>query len=188
MNETKQALRTRKYITNALMELMIEKDFEEISVTDICEQATITRATFYKYFEDKYHLAQCALLEMKEKIFDKELENFKYNNPKELYLRVVEICIDFVNSNQKRFVQFVKHSFSDKLRIMILQTINDFIENLTKPQEKNFKYKIPVEVISKFITGGLAYFLLYTIENNKNYSKQEMLKWADEILSNMIIC
>src|SRR5260221_7231882 len=38
------------------MSLMVEGDFESITVNDICERAMVHRTTFYKHYEDKYGL------------------------------------------------------------------------------------------------------------------------------------
>ncbi|MEN7392514.1 TetR-like C-terminal domain-containing protein [Bacillus licheniformis] len=48
--------RTKKMIRDALSELMKNKAFEEISVTDITKKADINRGTFYLHYEDKYDL------------------------------------------------------------------------------------------------------------------------------------
>lgn len=53
--------RTHKLIEDALKELMKERPFEEISVADIADRATINRATFYAHYEDKVHLAETML-------------------------------------------------------------------------------------------------------------------------------
>lgn len=50
------AKRTIKIFCDSLCKLMMEKSFEKVTVSDICEEAMIPRATFYNYFEDKYDL------------------------------------------------------------------------------------------------------------------------------------
>ena len=186
MKESKQAKRARRDISEAMLKLMLEKDFDNISVTDICEQAMITRATFYKYFEDKYHLFNCILEDLEETVFETELKKINSNNQKEIYLKLVELCIDFVDKHQKNFVLFLKHCYNDRLIMMILKTINDYVEAFTKKEAQNFKFKVPAEVSSKFITGGFAYFLVYMLENNKNYTKKELLTWTEEVLNQVI--
>lgn len=47
--------RSRQYLTDALLDLMREKDFEGISVNEIVRKARVSRSTFYFQFEDKYH-------------------------------------------------------------------------------------------------------------------------------------
>lgn len=48
--------RTRRALREALMALMIERGWDEISVQDICEQADIGRSTFYMHFSGKEKL------------------------------------------------------------------------------------------------------------------------------------
>jgi AcrR family transcriptional regulator len=48
--------RTYKFLWDALIALMMERDFEAITVTDICERAMVHRTTFYKHYEDKHGL------------------------------------------------------------------------------------------------------------------------------------
>jgi len=48
--------RTRKLLQGALGTLMQAKSFDEISVQDIAEAATVNRATFYDHYTDKFAL------------------------------------------------------------------------------------------------------------------------------------
>lgn len=50
--------RTRFAIKQAFIDLVNEKGFESVSVTEIADQAMINRLTFYKHYTDKYDLAQ----------------------------------------------------------------------------------------------------------------------------------
>ena len=46
--------KTYKLLVFAFDNLLREKEFEEISVTELCDAAMIRRPTFYKHFLDKY--------------------------------------------------------------------------------------------------------------------------------------
>jgi AcrR family transcriptional regulator len=48
--------RTRQLLQGALRTLMQTRSFEEISVQDIAEVATVNRATFYDHYNDKFAL------------------------------------------------------------------------------------------------------------------------------------
>jgi len=51
-----RAVRTRGEIASALIGLMHEKNFNDISVQEICERAGVGRSTFYVHFQDKDEL------------------------------------------------------------------------------------------------------------------------------------
>ncbi len=48
--------RTRQLLQGALARLLESRSFEEISVQDIAEAATVNRATFYDHYTDKFAL------------------------------------------------------------------------------------------------------------------------------------
>ena len=51
-------LSTKMRIVSALDELVGEKDYEKIHVSEICERAGVSRSTFYHHFEDKNAILQ----------------------------------------------------------------------------------------------------------------------------------
>jgi AcrR family transcriptional regulator len=53
--------RTRHLLKEALNNLMQIKRFDEISVQDIAEAATVNRATFYDHYTDKYALLEATI-------------------------------------------------------------------------------------------------------------------------------
>jgi AcrR family transcriptional regulator len=53
--------RTRQLLHEALSNLMQTKAFDEISVHDISEAATVNRATFYDHYTDKYALLDATI-------------------------------------------------------------------------------------------------------------------------------
>jgi AcrR family transcriptional regulator len=52
-NKDRRSRRTRQLLRNALLALLKEKRYEEISVQDIIERADVARSTFYVHYLDK---------------------------------------------------------------------------------------------------------------------------------------
>jgi len=50
--------RTRQLLQGALRELLQERSFDEVSVQEIADRATVNRATFYDHYNDKYALLE----------------------------------------------------------------------------------------------------------------------------------
>ncbi|WP_436965956.1 TetR/AcrR family transcriptional regulator [Staphylococcus shinii] len=58
-----RVIKTRKSIMQAFIKLSDEKDFKNITLKDITQEALINRATFYYHFSDIYDLLDKALAE-----------------------------------------------------------------------------------------------------------------------------
>src|SRR2546430_4292834 len=61
-----RARRTRKWLQDALIELMKEKSFQDIQITELTARAQVSRPTFYLHFRSKEEL----LLSHVDVIFD----------------------------------------------------------------------------------------------------------------------
>lgn len=51
--KTEQSARRQREIENALLETMLRKRYEDISVSDLCESMGIPRKSFYRYFSGR---------------------------------------------------------------------------------------------------------------------------------------
>jgi AcrR family transcriptional regulator len=52
----RRVARTRRQLREALVSLVLERGWDSVSVTDVCERADIGRSTFYVHFADKEEL------------------------------------------------------------------------------------------------------------------------------------
>ncbi|MBQ7602569.1 MAG: TetR/AcrR family transcriptional regulator C-terminal domain-containing protein [Clostridia bacterium] len=181
MVESKQVMRTRKLIAQALLQLMQTEDFDKIKVTDICDCAMITRATFYKYYEDKFHLTRSIVEEYKERILDEALKGFVYDSPKELYLEIARIFFNFAEKHKNTILSIIKHGFNERLNMLILEMIDNYIEDIIKDQYHD-KTKVPIQILSKFFTGGFTSLAIYFLTTDKKYTKEQILDYLDKML------
>ena len=51
-------LRSRRMLMEALFRLLTQKEFDDISIQEIADEATLNRATFYLHYQDKNALLQ----------------------------------------------------------------------------------------------------------------------------------
>ena len=49
---TEKTASRQRWIENGLLELMLERRFEDISVTELCTHLSLSRRSFYRYFSD----------------------------------------------------------------------------------------------------------------------------------------
>jgi AcrR family transcriptional regulator len=66
----RRALRTRRALHRALMHMILERDYDEISVGDIADAADVGRSTFYAHFTDKDDLLRSGLGHLRDMLFE----------------------------------------------------------------------------------------------------------------------
>ena len=92
----KRALKTRRAITDALAELLTEKELRKITIQELSDSADVNRVTFYKHYLDIYDLyekmekdvlAELGMLILKYQESDAEdfasgMADYIFDNPK----------------------------------------------------------------------------------------------------------
>ena len=96
-----RVIKTKNLIYSTLIELMKEKSFEEIKVSDICEKALINRSTFYAHYEDKYELLVEFLNDLKEEFKNQLDKNSKNLNNREYYIELIKLFLEHVESKKE---------------------------------------------------------------------------------------
>lgn len=122
--KTAKARQTRQTIIDVYLELMRSKKWDRITVRELCSAASITRGTFYQYFDDIYSLMEQLENEMLENLksryaalpvtyirgFSPEdfVEKFNYAPPIEL-MQWFEFCYE----NRKIMSVLLDERYSD---------------------------------------------------------------------------
>ena len=80
-----RVIKTRANIRNTFIELLSEKDFNEITIQNILNKALINRSTFYKHYSDKYELAEQLIYEIMKNATSFSNERFSDMKENELF-------------------------------------------------------------------------------------------------------
>ena len=174
-----RVIKTKKMIYTALVELMKEKTFEEIKVSDICEKALINRSTFYAHYEDKYELLVDFIKDLKDE-FSQKLENNKALNIKEYYLELIKIFLNHVEDKKDIYSSIMIHNRNSIMMDILLSAINDDI--LKRISKENFTDGIPAEIIAKFYVGGVLNLGFEYLNSNGKYSKEDIISYIDKLI------
>ena len=51
--KTEQSVKRQREIENCLLKILLTKNFEEITITELCEKMNMPRKAFYRYFDSK---------------------------------------------------------------------------------------------------------------------------------------
>ena len=94
MKQSRQT-KTKDELKAALTQLMREKDFDAITVSDITRQAGINRGTFYLHYTDKAHFID----QMVQEIFDQVMDQLPFGTDKDQWLPQVVAVMTFVKDD-----------------------------------------------------------------------------------------
>jgi len=153
----KRALRTKKLIRNALSELIEEKGFNDITITDLTSRAEINRGTFYLHYTDKYDLL--------EKVENEVMEEIRQKTQCFDSINLLEV--DTINEPIPFIVELFQY-FKDNAKFMkaILGPKGDplFHHKVKKFIENNLFEKAPIKTQKKEdILVPETYFISYVL-------------------------
>ncbi|MCI5745069.1 MAG: TetR/AcrR family transcriptional regulator [Erysipelotrichaceae bacterium] len=115
-------LLTKEYLSNALLSLMDEKNFEDITITDIVKKANVSRVAFYNNYKNKFHLLKDIVLELStyllEEIgrpFEKNVDCHWYESFFERIKNISDIIQTLYKANlQSDYIQIVNEYILSK--------------------------------------------------------------------------
>lgn len=145
--------RTRKALLDAMAQLLEVRNYNQITINDLCEEALIGRSTFYSHFNNKYDLLKCWLANGKQNV---ALDDFSYE--------AIEKSVNgFANTYKnviKNLLEDITSETSELLRDLFLSVLN-------LPKKKPGKEPVsPNDVILAAICyGGIQEYLLWQVEN-----------------------
>lgn len=184
--EDLRVVRTRYLLCKALFELLETTPFEKISVIDICSKAMVHRATFYNHFEDKEHLLEYSIDEIKEELFSASIENENFNSPKDMYMTLIDNVICFVNKNRDKLLLILKQNSFEKAFGLMLTTIKRSLLYLTSKNKEKENLTLPLNVLIDFFSAGITNIGLNWLQSPNPCSKEELLKYFNILLCDKI--
>ncbi len=152
--EYKSAIRSRKMIRHAFVELILEKELEKITVKSIVEKAEISRGTFYAHYSDIYAVIEEIENETMSKMIE-FLNDFEdvdlLQNPMPFLLKMEHFFKQDIEFYRMLIYTKGAPTFITKLKAVLMEKILSYKENIHSIQERE-EYILNVN----FIVSGLV--------------------------------
>lgn len=170
-------VKSKKKIHEALLKILA-KSKETISVKEVCEEAGVTRPTFYKHYNDIPSLMNCmsevVLQDLRDSLIIRKkilIEDVKFN---ELPTNMIALF----NHIQKHHVFYeifliLKHDphFVNEVKIILEEFISIGLHYSTPNEEKLI---LPISLLISYVTGAYLESIIWWIKNNYTYSPEQM--------------
>ncbi|MEU1994123.1 TetR family transcriptional regulator [Nocardia gamkensis] len=169
-------LRTRESLRAAVLELVADRDWSEISITDLTRHARVSRPTFYLHYASLDELAADALIERMRELTGRDdvtagasgvpdwLVNFlsEVNADRTVYRRLL---------GARSVAGIAREMVADRLAERVLRSRGEAVTG--------------VEEFAQFLAGGILGFLAYWLRSDEVESS-EMVREAAERLWELI--
>ncbi len=157
MKEDLRVRKTKKALAKAFISLLEEKHFESITVNELCERATIRRATFYKHYTDKFHFLACFTRSLRDQFDVNFWDSDKPDTTAEYYVEYVKRAIYYIDKSEG-IINNVLNSdlFPTMMTIITEQNCRDTLEKLKGSVEAGMKLNCSVETAAAMLAGGVS--------------------------------
>jgi len=171
--------RTFQMLSGAMLELLKERDYPNITIQDIADRANVSRATFYLHFKDKDEL----LFKSMERIYDQLSAEYPPVTRDEFINKTYTHNMDNSQSEYTHVAanaEFYKAMFGTHGSPQFMQMVRAYLENVTRehvlkplaPQDG--KTLLPLDFIAAFTAGAEIGVINWWLDNDLQYSPEQI--------------
>ena len=174
--------RTRKFLVNALLELLEERPFSEISVVDICERAMVHRTTFYAHFDDKQALLRYTVLQLQADLEDQSLAGRCFSSPREYFIAVARDVLAFMRQHKKLYEAGVSGCAGMELHILEDAVAQQLKQRLSQPGFLPRLDGFHPEIAAHFYAGAVLALIRWWLEHDMPVSDEVLLGHLEQFI------
>lgn len=172
--------RTRNLLGNALLELIQEKKFEQITIQDISDRADLNRATFYLHYGNKEELLADSLESyfdtLVEQITPLTLEKPIWDNPE---------VDEMVFAHVAEHAELYRVLLGENGMGYVINRVIDYIAQFSALQLQtglgDVEPHAPIEIIARHVAGSLYALLTWWLINDMPYTPREMAEMTTRL-------
>ncbi|MFD3445361.1 TetR/AcrR family transcriptional regulator [Microbacteriaceae bacterium 4G12] len=171
--------RTRQVIRDALISLIHEKGFDNITVQNIAEKATVNRATFYSHYHDKYDLLDKSIEEMlttltdilEPKTLNKSEFRLTLDTPHPIFLSL----FSHIAENAFFYQVMLGDNGIPKFSFQMMKAVQtNLLLGLSLSQPNEDKLSVPRDILISYVTGAHLGMIISWLKQNMPYTPHFM--------------
>ena len=172
--------RTRNAIINAFKEMIIEKEFKEITIKELANKANINRKTFYLHYESMEEILFDLALEISDLLFEM-LENNGFFTTGAFDINILIKCIEeLLNTNY----ELTKKIVSAQSYRFFARNIKDLVKDsfIRKVRKKVKLSEYTMNIVGDYIASGIAKLLKDWFEDQGDLTAKDIAKLASALV------
>jgi AcrR family transcriptional regulator len=170
--------RTRRLLRDALMELIVEKGYESITVQDITERADIARPTFYLHYKDKDELLLKEAAAMYDELGKKQHEAIRKKLEENGHATPFFDTSDF--DHVAEYADFYRVMLSEKGSLNFFLGVLRYLRNITEGeilspfQGEGKTPRLPIGLIANCMAWQEAAIVDWWLREGSDYSAEQV--------------
>lgn len=174
---------TKMVLKESFIRLLKSKDISRITITEICEEADINRATFYAHYKDQYDLLKQIEQELVDDI-NRYLANYSFHENGSESLQLMEQIFEYIKENSEVCSVLLSESGDKNFQREVLSIVQH--QCITEWTNKNVNKEV-AEYLYSYATNGSIGIIQRWLREGMDRSTMEMaeliLKMTDHGLS-----
>lgn len=167
--------KTEKALLDALFETLRTKEFNQITVQDLCDRAMVRRSTFYRHYSDKYDLLNQVLANFSNSLHESHSESLLVKQPKSYFENIVRDTLYFLIENRETIQSIFTISYYDEVtRIVYTQLYKGVERQVNFDIRHGIRFTIDLEVYKEFIAGGILRIIYAWLKEGQERSVDEL--------------
>lgn len=159
-------VKTEKALKEAFAQLLLEKDFQNITVNELCDKAMIRRTTFYKHYQDKYDYFDRLIKQEVEDILQPCFSLMNAMEFRAFFQDMLMRCLDYVASRKKTFQSAFSSYASSLFEDTLTKEVSDILYKKLVMENVRLKIKGDVKIVALSYTGILFQILKYWVKES----------------------
>ncbi len=171
----KRTIRTRKKLQQALIDLLMEKDFESISIRDITQRAHVGYATFFRHYTSKDDLIADAFQESVSHLGSLLQAMGELDAPSE----EGRLIFEYVAAHSELYQVFLQGEGTQGL---VAQAVREGVKELVMRYAR-YTPSIPAAILANHVVSSTIALVKWWLQNDMPFPPERM----GEIYAQMII-
>lgn len=174
--------RTRQSLVRALEELLAERPFQSLSVTDICQRAMVHRTTFYAHFNDKQELLRYLLLGVERRCVETCLSKDWSGEARDYFLTAARNVLDFFQSRRSLYRACLRSGADIDAHVLEDQAAEDLAQLLSQPRFHTSFPDFDPRITARFYTGAMLSLLRWWLDSEDPVPVERLIAHLEHFL------
>ena len=165
--------RSHRFIREALIDLIEERGFDSLSVGEITSRAMVSRATFYRLYQDKFDLVEQIYLDAIQSLFD-AISNTGSEHPPQIWVHFFEHIAEYERLYRALLGQKGSPWFVIKMRASLAELVKEYEQNPHLRSLAQAREPLLTDYVRDIIATMMVETITWWLENGRPCSSKEM--------------